>query len=119
MSNPKTSNPSGSKMSQYPIRDIAARYERRFARTFVASVNAQRRKITDELVARVMARGLVDEPRELYDLIDAIDIAKAEDAGNEAGVIAELISEAGRYEAKAQGHGRLMANLRITSPHVL
>src|SRR3990167_574721 len=73
-----------------------------------------RERITDELVSEVMARPLTDEPKALYELVDQMRIAKAEDD-----VYASLIAEAGKYELRLHGHGRLAGQLKLTSPFVL
>lgn len=106
-------------MSKYPTRDIAERYERRFVRTFTASVRAQRRLVTDEMVARVMARGLTDEPRELYDVIDQIEIAKGPARDRLTRIFARLLSVGARLAAKIRGLLRLNPRLSETSPHIL
>lgn len=100
----------------YRARDrLARRYERRFAETFVRSMDRVRERVTDDLVAEVMRGGLVDEPVALYALIDAQPLVKA----GEADVYAELISEGAAMELRLQDQARFLSRLKVTSPWVL
>lgn len=107
-------------MGEYPIVEIAEKYEQRFTAAFLSSVRRARKRVTLALVTEAMERGLVDEPHKLYEIVEAVEYAKTEErARPEVGVLGEAMSEAAQYEAAKQGYARLKANLNITSPHML
>ncbi len=102
-------------MSHQPTHRLASSYEKRYTRAFLNSVEIMKGRVTDEVVADVMARGLTDKPEALYELVDQMVLAKTA----EEDVFAELIVEAGRMELRLLGFGSLAGQFNLTSPFVL
>lgn len=105
-------------MNRHLTSRVAARYERRFARAYIASAKKLQNKVTPEVVAEAMKGGMLDEPRNLYELIDQMVIVKNRESEGEVKIIAEVMSAAATSEAKAQGV-TLMSGFRVDNPFML
>lgn len=91
-----------------PLHRLADSYIPRFRDTFRRSVERLRLKVTEGMVERDMQAP--DDPKELFALLDSLEIAKAEDT-----VYAELITEAATL---AIGEKELRAAMTVQSPFV-
>ena len=76
-----------SKSDYKALHRLADSYVPRIADTFQASVERMRARVTVEMVAADMAAP--DAPHKLYELVDALELAKADEA--EQSMFADLI----------------------------
>ena len=91
-----------------PLLRLAASYERRFRDTFLASVARLRRKITVAMVEEDMRAP--DDPRNLFELLDGLEIAKAEES-----VFASILVDSAKLEL---GGRTLREAMTVQSPFV-
>jgi len=89
-----------------PLLRLAASYERRFRDTFLASVARLRRKITVAMVEEDMRAP--DDPRNLFELLDGLEIAKAEES-----VFASILVDSAKLEL---GGRTLREAMTVQSP---